>query len=648
MIIRVLAIAILIILYPVAHAQNLGQLLRKAYHSPDSADYFFGEAQKLIKTDADEAEFYFFKSVRATDFGPADSAIFYGLIAEEKFRLLKDSAKLMYVYNNLAKSYQKNGAYEKAISVLFDGLKIAEPRNDDAWMGYFYQNISLNYHDFEDYENGVKYGKLAFEKLSNLAKPDVYSAVLALNAVAINFDDWEKPDSALFYHYKVFGYKDQVDTLAIGFTYNNIGNTLLKQKKFEEAKSWIARAIKIAKANYSGVNDIPYYYENATNYTNLASVCYELGDFKQAESAFDSAFFYVTKSYSIEKLRDYNYHRYIFNKKRGNLSQALYFQEEYHKIRDRIFDEARAKTMAELDTKYQNEKKEKELAESRANLLEIKNREKQKSVWLLFTALLAFFAFVFTYLIFRQQKLKLTQQKQQFELKQEISRIETQNKLQEQRLSISRDLHDNIGSQLTFILSSVNNLKYRYQAKNQPWIGHLNRIGDFASETMTELRDTIWAINSNQLKFDDLRARIFNFVEKARDTNPGLTISFDIDDSLKTIILTATAGVNIYRTIQETVNNILKHAGAKKITISIKNDDNGFHQITITDDGKGFDPTQVIHGNGLHNMAARTEEMGGKFSLESQVSKGTSITLLLHPDKVTIKNNTYDPIGAGR
>ena len=165
---------------------------------------------------------------------------------------------------------------------------------------------------------------------------------------------------------------------------------------------------------------------------------------------------------------------------------------------------------------------------------------------------------------------------------------------------------------------------------------------------MTELRDTIWAINSNQLKFDDLRARIFNFVEKARDANPALTISFDIDDSLKTTMLTATAGVNIYRTIQEAVNNALKHTGAKTIAINLKNNEKGFFEITITDDGAGFDPSLATHGNGLHNMTARTEEIGGKFSLESQVSKGTNITLLLHPDKVTIKNNTHDPIGAGR
>jgi signal transduction histidine kinase len=620
-----------------AHSQNMGQILRKAYSSGDSAHYYFQEAQKMIKTKADEAEFIFFKSVRATNFGPTDSAVFFGLIAEEKFKILNDSTKLIFVYNNLAKSYQKQGLYEKAISVLFEGLKLAEVRKDDAWMGYLYQNISLNYHDFENYENGVKYGKLAFTKLSNLTKPDVFNAVLALNAVAINFDDWNKPDSALFYHFKVFDYKDQLDTLSIGFTYNNIGNTLLKQKKYAQAKNWIERAIAIARANFRGINDIPFYYENATNYTNLAAVCYELGEFRQAEAAFYSAHIYVIKSNSIEKLRDYNYHQYQFSKKRGNLSQALHFQEEYFKIKDRIFDEARAKTLAELETKYQTEKKEKELAESRSKILEIENKEKQKTYWLLLTALLTLFALIFSFLIFRQQKLKLAQQKQQFQLKEEISRIETQNKLHEQRLSISRDLHDNIGSQLTFIISSVNNLKFRHKTENQPLLNQLNKIGDFASDTMAELRDTIWAINSNHIKFDDLRARIFNFLEKARNTNPHLNISFNIEESLKETELTATAGVNIYRTIQEAVNNALKYAGAKTIAISIKIIEIQFVEITITDDGKGFDPLQVEHGNGLHNMAKRMEDIEGKLNIESQISKGTKITLLLNINKITAK-----------
>lgn len=620
-----------------AHSQSLGQVLRKAYHSGDSANYYFQEAQKLIKSEADEAEFFLFKSIRATDFGSPDSAVFYGLIAEEKFKILNDSAKLIFVYNNLSKSYQKQGLYEKAISVLFEGLKLAELQKDDAWMGYLYQNISLNYHDFEDYENGVKYGKLAFSKLSNLSNNNGYNIALALNTIAISFDDWDKPDSALFYHFKVFDYKDQIDTLSIGFTYNNIGNTLLKQKKFAQAKSWIEKAIVIARCKLRGANDNPFYYENATNYTNLAAVCYELGEFRQAETAFDSAHFYVTKSNSTEKLRDYNYYQYLFNKKRGNSVQALLFQEEYYKIKEKIFDDSKAKMLAELETKYQAEKKEKELAESRAKILEAENKEKQKTTWLLLTALLAFSALTFSYLIFRQQKLKLAQQKQEFQLKEEISRIETQNKLQEQWLSISRDLHDNIGSQLTFIISSVNNLKFRHRTENQALLSQLNKIGDFATETIVELRDTIWAMNAGKIKFDDLRSRIFNFLEKARKTGNELKTSFEIDETLKEIELTATVGINIYRTIQEAVNNAIKHSVAGNISISIKNVRNENIEISVFDDGRGFDSDEVKNGNGLYNMAKRMEDIGAKFSLETEETKGTKISLLITKEQITEK-----------
>ena len=231
--------------------------------------------------------------------------------------------------------------------------------------------------------------------------------------------------------------------------------------------------------------------------------------------------------------------------------------------------------------------------------------------------------------------MKLAQQKQEFQLKEEISRIETQNQLQEQRLSISRDLHDNIGSQLTFIISSVNNLKFRYKTENQPLLNQLNKIGDFATETIIELRDTIWAMNAGKIKFDDLRARIFNFLEKAREAGKELKTGFEIDESLKEFELTATEGINIYRTIQEAVNNAVKHSGAGNISISIKNGGNDDIEILVYDDGTGFNQDEVINGNGLYNMAKRMEDIGAKFSIETEKAKGTKIKLSMNKKQIT-------------
>jgi signal transduction histidine kinase len=83
------------------------------------------------------------------------------------------------------------------------------------------------------------------------------------------------------------------------------------------------------------------------------------------------------------------------------------------------------------------------------------------------------------------------QLEQESQLKLAISKIETQNKLQQQRLDISRDLHDNIGAQLTFIISSVDNIKYGFEIENPNLNSKLDRISNFTKSTIVELRDTI-------------------------------------------------------------------------------------------------------------------------------------------------------------
>src|SRR5690606_32547763 len=88
------------------------------------------------------------------------------------------------------------------------------------------------------------------------------------------------------------------------------------------------------------------------------------------------------------------------------------------------------------------------------------------------------------YLFYKQQKLKNDQLLKENELKDALLKIETQSRLQEQRLRISRDLHDNIGAQLTFIISSIDNLKYGFDIKDEKLTAKLNTISNFTSSTI--------------------------------------------------------------------------------------------------------------------------------------------------------------------
>ena len=135
-------------------------------------------------------------------------------------------------------------------------------------------------------------------------------------------------------------------------------------------------------------------------------------------------------------------------------------------------------------------------------------------------------------------------------------------------------------------------------------------------------------MNSEEISFEDLEIRINNFIEKAKLSQEKISYSFAIDERLKTKKLSSVEGMNVYRTIQEAVNNSLKYAVADIISVNIIPFGNQT-SITIKDNGKGFDIATIEKGNGLKNMQKRIEEIKGKFDLESN-ENGTKIEVLLN------------------
>lgn len=233
------------------------------------------------------------------------------------------------------------------------------------------------------------------------------------------------------------------------------------------------------------------------------------------------------------------------------------------------------------------------------------------------------------YLLYNQQKLKNKQLHKEAELKSTLVKIETQNKLQEQRLRISRDLHDNIGAQLTFIISSIDNLQFAFPNMEQNISRKLKKISEFTSKTIYELRDTIWAMNKEKISVEDLQARISNFIEKARTASPNTAFSFQFDsEQNKQYEFSSVIGMNIYRIIQESVNNALKYAEASEIKVHIEKLQQQF-KIEIIDNGKGFLLAEVELGNGINNIKKRAKEIGGEAEVHTIVREGTQILILL-------------------
>ena len=388
----------------------------------------------------------------------------------------------------------------------------------------------------------------------------------------------------------------------------------IKQKKFNNSKKLLDRALLIRIK----IND----------QIGIAENNYYLGDLNFNQNKVTEALPFHQKSLEIALKNNYldlvkNCYLIISKcqEKTGNTTNALINYKKFSQFNDSLINKETNSKIAELEIKFDTAKKEKQIIAQQA-------QSKQKNIYLVGLGVLTLLIAAIGYLIYKQQKQKNQQQSQEFALKSAIEKIESQNKLQEQRLSISRDLHDNIGSQLTFIISSVDNVKYGFDIQNEKLDNKLTNISSFAKDTILELRDTIWAMNSNEISYEDLEIRINNFIEKAKLAQENISFSFAIDESLITKKLTSVEGMNVYRTIQEAINNSLKYAQANVISVNIKPLANQV-AISIKDNGKGFELEAIEKGNGLNNMKKRIQEIGGIFDLISS-NDGTKIDILIN------------------
>jgi signal transduction histidine kinase len=533
----------------------------------------------------------------------------------------KDNDKLLIasVYNNFGLLDWNKSNFLKAIQYYNKALRIFEEIDDKLGQSNALSNIGLVYQSFKDYKNAEKYLYKSLE-IKNETK-DNYGLSVSYTNLGSLFDDLKNYDKAIFNYKKAIAYKRILnDQRGIAIANNNLSQAYLYLDKNVEAEKCLLESIAITK-KINATSLLAYAYIGITN------VYIQNKNIKKAIESNDLATIYNAKIGDKLGLSNIYKNKEAIAVLQNNFKEAYNFSKKALSISDTLRNKETQESVAEIENKYQIEKKEKELLKSKAQLVQKEIETKQKNNILIIASILVLAFLIIGFLIFKQQKQKNQQQAQENDLKLAIEKIENQNKLQEQRLNISRDLHDNIGSQLTFIISSVDNVKYGFDITNEKLDNKLTNISSFAKDTIVELRDTIWAMNSNEISFEDFEARINNYIEKAKLSQENISFSFAIDEDLKTQKLSSVEGMNIYRTIQEAVNNSLKYANASIIAINAKKLDSQI-KITIQDNGKGFKEDQIEKGNGLNNMKKRIEEIGGSFSLTSGV-EGTKISILI-------------------
>lgn len=215
-------------------------------------------------------------------------------------------------------------------------------------------------------------------------------------------------------------------------------------------------------------------------------------------------------------------------------------------------------------------------------------------------------------------------------LQLKLERIERQRVLERERARIAKDIHDDLGASLTQI-SMLSETVIHQLERPQQAAQNLRQIFGAARASTRALDEIVWAVNPRHDSLDSLATYIVKF---AQDFLGATNIRCRLEMPLQLPVWTLTAEVrhNLFLAYKEAINNVVKHADAQEVRVSLAISAEGF-ALCVADDGKGFDLGKVstgsqpdrLGGNGLENMRRRLEEIGGVFEIDSRPGAGTRV-----------------------
>lgn len=208
-----------------------------------------------------------------------------------------------------------------------------------------------------------------------------------------------------------------------------------------------------------------------------------------------------------------------------------------------------------------------------------------------------------------------------------LERLEQQYAVEQERVRIARDLHDNLGTRLTEILM-LNECPVpsgeRPPAADKPQ----PRISKLVRELADNLDAIVWATNPKNDSLDNFVLYLLDYLDGLADASP-VRILRDVPSGLPHCAMSSVQRHNLFLVIKEALNNVFKHASASQVQFRLRLED-GLLTMSLEDNGRGFVPKTTLElGNGLVNMEKRMKLIGGNFAVASEPGGGTRVRLAM-------------------
>ncbi len=509
-----------------------------------------------------------------------------------------------------ASSYYYQNNREKSMELLLVGLDRLKGNPFSPLNIQYASLLSKIFAGSENFSKAIYYNKIALQK-SYLVK-DTVGITKCLIRMGSFYYAKDEEDSATIYFRKVTYFPVTPKTVKrIGDAYNNLGVIAQNNENFPLAKHRVRQALEL-KVNENDVLGI------ASSNVNLGNLYHYESNYNEAIDKYLKAYDRIkddsTGAGRVEHLK-----RIIYENLSVSYDSIKDYQNAYHylhksyQLKFKLTNEQVAENIAEVEAKYN-------LAVEEQKTEEEKSKALRAQVLFYGLAFVTLTFVILAFIFYKNYKLK-----EQNRLEQVHNNLQTRiinatiDAKEKERKSIAEILHDSVSA----LLSSANlHLQASKAQLNSHVPEEISKAQEIVNEASLKIRDLSHELISSVLLKFGLAFAVHDLCEKYSNSE----IQFISDDNgIKRY--NQQFEIKIYNIIEELINNIMKHSGAKNASINLIERNGDKLLIQIIDDGKGFEVKKARKkdGLGLSHIEARIKIMKGVFNINTKKGEGTSI-----------------------
>lgn len=526
--------------------------------------------------------------------------------------------KMGNAYNVAGHNTISKGDYNNGIKYSLLALKARTQAGHKRGICETEYNLGNIYNELKNYDEALKHYHLSLQLGEEIKRPT--NVAFALNVIGDVYEKKGQDSHALNYYLKALKTVEGIDDKI------SEGEILRSIAVLQAKKGDYSSAVKSLKKSIQLSNEIQLIESQAYKHAFLGGIYIKMNNLQQAASHLDTALAISKTGADAAVLKETYLNLFKLDSARGNYKGAIKNYQLAVLYGDSLINAESNNKILQHELQYKFDFKEDSLTQAHLiTTTKLQAQKKQNIFYLLGAGLLALLLFL-VYLNYSKLKKISALSKAAYQKENNELQLKSQQDLLQDRLRISRDLHDEIGA----TLSGIN--MYSHMTKTDIETGNVaaaensvNIIQTSSEEMVNKLNDIIWFIKPQNETMEAVIDKLQLYAtEMAAVKN--VVLQLTASEEAKNCNFSLETRKNIYLICKEAINNAIKYSYALQLQITLAVVDTIF-TASIKDNGKGFALQTVKKGNGLENMYNRAALMNADLVIDSAAQKGCSVTL---------------------